>query len=203
MSIQQNSDPIALTAQADIHRFYSRVIYPALTEFAPGPDVTGGVAPDLDTFFARAQAHTHNALCWEMRRTFGLTIGAMFERQLRFWLVSHAPKRRAEIEKAVSLAGLEPLIGELRGVTLEGAGSAGAIRELWLVANAVRHGEGRSLRDLVKTVPRFWSHLPENIPEADRALIADMRVKDRDLRRYTLAAMKFWWLAGASSVPGL
>jgi hypothetical protein len=138
-----------------------------------------------------------------MRRTFGLAIGAMFERQLRFWLVSHAPKRRAEIEKAVSLAGLEPLIGELRGVTLEGAGSAGAIRELWLIANAVRHGEGRSLRDLVKTVPRFWSHLPENIPEADHALIADMRVKDRDLRRYTLAAMKFWWLAGASSVPGL
>jgi hypothetical protein len=87
MMIQENSDRIALTAQADIQRFYSRVIYLALTEFAPGPDVTGGIAPDLDTFLDRAQVHTHNALCWEMRRTFGLTIGAMFERQLRSWLM--------------------------------------------------------------------------------------------------------------------
>ena len=162
MLIQENSDPIALTAQADILRFYSKVIYPALAEFAPGPDVTGGVARDLDTFFARAQAHTHNALCWEMRRTFGLTIGAMFERQLRSWLVSHAPERRAEIEKAVSLAGLEPLIGEIRGVVLEDAGVGGDIRELRLVANAVRHGEGRSLRDLAIAAPKLWAHLPTN-----------------------------------------
>jgi hypothetical protein len=30
-----------------------------------------------------------------------------------------------------------------------------------------------------------------------------MRLKDSDLQRYTLAVMKFWWAAGASSVPGL
>jgi hypothetical protein len=199
--IQENSDPIALTAQADIQRFYISVINPALTEFAPGPDVTGAVAPDLDTGLDMARAHTHNALCWEMRRTFGLTIGAMFERQLRFWLASRAPERRDEIEEA-PLPKLKRLIGQVRGVTLEDAGVADDVRELWRVANAVRHGEGWSLRALANTEPKLWAHLPANALETRRTqLIGDMRLKDSDLQRYTLAVMKFWWSAGASSVP--
>src|SRR5262245_52086426 len=113
--IQENSDPIALAAQADIQRFYCRVVYAALTEFAPGPDVEGGVASDENASLDRAKAHTHNALCWEIRRTFGLTIGAMFERQLRYWLVSGASERRDEIENS-HLPELEPLIQQLRGV---------------------------------------------------------------------------------------
>jgi hypothetical protein len=108
------------------------------------------------------------------------------------------------IEKAVSLAGLEPLIGEIRGVVLEDAGVGGDIRELWLVANAVRHGEGRSLRDLATAAPKLWAHLPTNAIEAGHAqAIGDMRLKDSDLQRYTLAVTKFWAAAGASSVPGL
>jgi hypothetical protein len=205
MMIQENSDQIAVAAQADIDRFYSKVICPALMEFVPGADITGGIAPDENTFFARAKAHTHNALCWEIRRTFGLTIGAMFERQLRSWLASHAPECRDEIENP-SLRNLERLTAQIRGVVLEDAGSevAGDVRELWLVANAVRHGQGRSLRDLAKAAPELWAHLPANACEAGRAqLIGDMRLKDADLQRYYRAVMKFWWVAGASSVPML
>ena len=203
MAIQENSDPIALGAQADIHRFYGKVIHPALVEFTPGPDVTGGVTSDLDTFLDRAQAHTHNALCWEMRRTFGLTIGAMFERQLRFWIVNGAPERRNEIEMS-RLPNLKLLIEKIRGITLEDAGVAEDIDELWMVTNAVRHGEGPSLRDLANAVPRLWTHLPTSVLEGGHTrLISDMRLKDTDLQRYTLAVMKFWWAAGASSIPGL
>jgi hypothetical protein len=204
MAIPENSDLSALTAQADIHRFYSKVIGVALTEFPPDPDVTGGVVTDLDTFLDRAQVHTHNALCWEMRRTFGLTIGAMFERQLRHWLTSRAPERRDEIERASSLAKLENLIGQICEVTFEEAGIANDVRELWMVANAVRHGEGQSLRALANAVPRLWSHLPAKVLEAgDARLVGDMRLKDSDLQRYTLTVMRFWWAAGASSVVGL
>jgi hypothetical protein len=201
--IQENSDPIALTAQADIHRFHKRVIELALAEFTPGPDVEGGDAPSLDVFLEKAQTTTHNALCWEMRRTFGLTIGAMFERQLRQWLAHHAPTHRIEIEKA-HLPKLERLIAQIRGITLEEAGVANDIRELWTVANAVRHGEGSSLKALTTASPRFWSQVPAAALKSGRAWQAgDMRVKDSDLRRYTLAAMKFWWKAGASSIPGV
>lgn len=159
MAIPENSDPVALTAQADIRRFYGKVIAPALAEFAPSPDPTAGFAPDLDTFLDRAQIHTHNALCWEIRRTFGLTIGAMFERQLRYWLIGHAPKCRNKIERAC-LAKLEHLIRQLRRVTFDDARVANDVRELWMVANAVRHGEGPSLRTLANAAPRLWSHLP-------------------------------------------
>lgn len=62
MMIPENTDPIAVAAQADILRFYSNVIHQALTEFVPGPDVTGGIAPDEDEFFAMAKAHTHTTL---------------------------------------------------------------------------------------------------------------------------------------------
>ena len=137
-----------------------------------------------------------------MRRTFALTIGSIFERQLRYLLLSHAPELRDEIEKP-SLRNLERLIGQVRGIALEDAGAevAGAVRELWLVANAVRHGEGWSLRDLATVAPQLWGHLPTNAGHPQ--LIGDMRVKDSDLRRYTRAVTKFWRAAGASSVPML
>lgn len=61
-----------------------------------------------------------------------------------------------------------------------------------------------SLRTLARVAPRLWAHLPANALEAGRAhLIGDMRLKDPDLQRYTLAVMKFWWVAGASFVPRL
>ena len=94
-------------------------------------------------------------------------------------------------------------MAQLRWGTLEDAGVADDVHELWMVANAVRHGEGRSLRSLANAAPRLWAHLPANALEAGRALISDMRLKDSDLQRYTLAVMEFWWAAGASSVPGL
>ena len=204
MMIAENTDPVALTAQADIDRFYRKVIGPALVEFAPGPDMIGGAAADEDGSFARAEAHTRNALCWEIRRTFGLTISALFERQLRSWLAHHAPNLRDAIEKP-SLLNLELLIGRIRGIALEDAGAevADDVRELWLVANAVRHGEGPSLKKLAKAVPGLWVHLPANARELGRAPpIDDMRLKACDLHRYTHATMKFWWSAGASSVVG-
>jgi hypothetical protein len=199
MMIPENTDPVALTAQADIDRFYRKVIGPAVVEFAPGPDMIGGAATDEDESFARAAAYTHNALCWEVRRTFGLTIGALFERQLRSWLLSRAPERRREIGRA-RLHDLMPLVEEIGGFILD-AEIVGDLRELWLVANAVRHGEGPSLSELAKAMPGLWEG--SSVPEAGHVQSMDkMRLKACNLHRYTHAVMKFWRAAGASSVVG-
>ena len=48
--IAENSDPVAMTGQADMDKFYRRVIEPARVELFPGPDPITGIAPDLDTF---------------------------------------------------------------------------------------------------------------------------------------------------------
>ena len=201
--IQENSDPIAMTAQADIHRFFESIIRPALVEFEPGAEIPGGVVNDMDVFLENARAATHNALCFEMRRAFGLIIGAMFERQLRFWLASGAPDQRKKIEKA-KWDELEPMIGKLRGMSLDSAGVAAEIHELWSVANAVRHGEGPAMTKLVAETPRLWEHLPTDAGNGEAVkLVGNMRVRAQDLWRYTLAIMKFWHAAGASSIPGI
>ena len=201
--IPENSDPFALTAQADIHRFFIRIIHPALTEFTPGPDVPGRETSGVDVFLERARANTHNELCYEMRRAFALIIGGMFERQLRSWLASGAPDQRRCIERA-KLPKLESMIEQLRGISLPSLDVVEDIRELWLVANAVRHGEGGSMTKLAKHNSLLWNHPVANTPtDGSQWLVSNMRVKGTDLRRYTLAIMKFWFAAGASSIPGI
>lgn len=77
--MSENSEPVALTAQTDIHRFYVKVVRPVLMEFVPANDVIGLETTDLAVFLEAARQNTHNALCHEMRRPFALVIGAIFE----------------------------------------------------------------------------------------------------------------------------
>jgi hypothetical protein len=196
--IHENSDPVAMEAQADLDRFFDRIIKPTLIEFQSGTDIAGGEAPDMDTFLDNCRQVTHNALCYEIRRNFALIIGATFERHLRLWLAHGAPSRQAAIER-MRWPELVETIDELRGLKLRDMNFGEDIDELWLVTNAVRHGEGQSATNLADARPGLWNHLP-----ADRAmLVRDMRVRDADLYRYVLAAFKFWHKARASSVPGI
>lgn len=98
--ITENSDMVALTAQADIHWLYIKVIQPALAEFAPTVDVDIiGETTDIDQFLERARINTHNLLCHELRRTFALVLGALFERQLRLWLSEKMPTKKEAVKK--------------------------------------------------------------------------------------------------------
>jgi hypothetical protein len=200
--IPSNSDPAALTAQADIYRFYLTVIQPALAEFVPTDDIVGGETADIDVFLERAEITTHNALCYEMRRAFALIIGALFERQLRSWLSGKMPAETKTIEAAKwrarsgqpSLAKMgEKEVGEPVGTDIE---------SLWSVANAVRHGNGDAATKLSHKAPQFWDHVrtrPELRWQSD--LVGNMRIPDAQLERYVRAVLEFWHLAGASSPP--
>lgn len=98
--IAENSDIIALTAQADIDRIYVKVIRPALAEFAPGDVKIIGDARNINEFLESIRINTHNSLCYELRRTLVLVIGALFERQLRFWLSERVPSKKKNVENA-------------------------------------------------------------------------------------------------------
>lgn len=186
-----------------MHRLYTRIIHPALIEFAPSPDVPGGEVDSMDAFLEKARTATHNALCYEVRRSFALIIGGTFERQLRFWLIRGAPEEREKIETA-SWAMLSGLVESLREISFHSAGISDDIQEMWLVVNAVRHGDGRSIDELAKRRPSMWDHLPtERFGANPTGLAGDMRVKDSDLYRYFVATLRFWCAAGASSIPGL
>ena len=194
--IAEDSDPEALTAQADIYRFYIKVIQPALAEFVPTDDIVDVETTDMEAFFENARVNTHNALCHEMRRTFALIIGALFERQLRSWLSGKMPTKTKKVEDAKW-----PALVKLVDCFIGTEGLGPDIDELWSVANAVRHGNGPAATKLLNTAPGFWSQAqkePDSRWQSD--LVGNMRIGDAQLERYAKAVMDFWHLAGASSV---
>jgi hypothetical protein len=196
--IAENSDIIALTAQADIHRLYVKVIQPALAEFAPTGDVVGE-ATDMDEFFEGARINTHNSLCHELRRTFALVLGALFERQLRFWLSERMPADKKNVENA-KWPGLIKLVNRVDGSITTNLVMPD-LENLWLVANAVRHGNGSSVENLLQKAPHLWNQARTR-PHVKRDLVGNMRIDDAHLEQYVTAVMRFWHLAGASSLPG-
>ena len=197
--ITENSDMVALTAQADIQRLYVKVIQPALAEFAPTVDFDiVGETTDIDQFLEHARINTHNVLCHELRRTFALVLGALFERQLRFWLSEKMPTKKETVENAdwpqlVSLANC-----------VDGSISTNPVmtdlENLHLVANAVRHGNGPSAESLLRKRPDFWSQTGKE-PHVKSDPIGKMRIHDAQLELYARAVMRFWHLAGASPFP--
>lgn len=197
--ITENSDVVALTAQADIHRLYVKVIQPALAEFAPTVDVDiVGETTDIDQFLEHARINTHNLLCHELRRTFALVLGALFERQLRFWLSEKIPTKKEAVEKTL----WPQLVSFVNCV--DGSITTNPVmtdlETLHLVANAVRHGNGRSAETLLQKKPDFWSQTGKE-PHVKRDLIGKMRINDAQLELYARAIMRFWHLAGASPFP--
>lgn len=194
--ITENSDTVALTAQADIHRLYVKVIQPALAEFAPTVDVDiVGETTDIDQFLEHARINTRNLLCHELRRTFALVLGALFERQLRFWLSEKMPTKKETVEKKSWLQ-LVSLVNCVDGSITTNPVMTD-LENLHLVANAVRHGKGRSAETLLQKKPDFWSQTGKE-PHVKRDLIGKMRINDAQLELYARAVMRFWHLAGAS-----
>lgn len=194
--IAENSDIVALTAQADIDRLYVRVIQPALAEFAPAGDVVGQ-ATDIDEYLEGARINTHNSLCHELRRTFALILGALFERQLRYWLAEKLPTEKNHVEK-VNWPGLIKLLDRIDS-SISVHVVMTDLENLWSVSNAVRHDNGPSADNLLQEAPKLWDQTRMR-PNMKRDLVGNMRIDDAQLERYAKAVMKFWHLAGASSV---
>lgn len=198
--IAENSDRVALTAQGDIYRLYVKVIQPALAEFAPSVDVnTPGETPSANRFLEYARINTHNLLCYELRRTFALALGALFERQLQLWLSEKMPTKKADVEKD-----LWPRFEEFVNcvdASITKSPFVTDIKTLHRVANAVRHGNGPSAETLLKEKPEFWGHAGEGAL-VKRDLVGNMRISDAQLELYAGAIMRFWHLAGASPLPG-
>jgi len=197
--ITENSDMVALTAQADIHRLYVKVIQPALAEFAPTVDVDiVGETTDIDQFLELARINTHNLLCQELRRTFALVLGALFERQLRFWLSEKMPTDKETVENAR----WPQLVSRVNCV--DGSITTNPVmtdlENLNLVVNVLRHGNGRSATLLLQKKCDFWSQTGKE-PHLKRDLIGKMRIGDAQLELYARAVMRFWHLAGASPFP--
>lgn len=203
--LPENSNNIALRAQADIERFYSRVVVPTLAGLEPEPAPAGGVTDDIDVFLDAARVGTHNALCAEARIAFALTLGAAFERHLRSWLAQATPSDRRLIQKETGWANLATRASGICGTDIAGLEVAVDIEELWLVVSAIRHGDGRASQTLLGKCPHLWAHLSEDrLREAisDGVATFNMQVTDADLSRYAHAILALWGYLGATPMGG-
>ncbi|PBB69278.1 hypothetical protein CK228_08740 [Mesorhizobium sp. WSM4312] len=185
--------------QADLHRFYTRVVLPALDNLPlhTGVKISGPAASTAE-FLDHAQMHTSNMLAFEARRSFALTLDGLFERQLRIWARIHVPENRragiatVEINKLVRGTGLR------HGLDLETGQVRATIEELHLLGNAVRHGDGGSLTKLRDRAPHLWRYADNTVAakSEEHAILSEgIQLSDRDFARYVRAVTRFWGLA--------
>ena len=127
-----------------------------------------------------------------------LVLAATFERQLRIWSRlsgAYTDQKKSETDRFVLLI---EAAAKHNGVDLSHKGVGAAIEELHLVANGIRHGDGRSLRELQARAPRLWSGFdPALLAIAGdvAALSENMLLRDADIIRYATALFLFWGLA--------
>lgn len=190
-----NSNHLATIEQWHLRKFYLRVMLPVLKDLQPQlqPAFIGRRGERLEI----ARINGHNALCYEARRSFALMIGASFERQLRLWLCQADKARAAAIQKA-DFDRLVELLKEIQGVDLAGLDVAADLRELWLVVNVARHGDGASSRNLVALNPDMWDPMLRESYAKSGLLGYMMKIRDIDLRRYLDAVQAFWSCCGGS-----
>ncbi|MCZ3378434.1 hypothetical protein [Rhizobium sp. AG207R] len=181
--------------QCNLHRFYQRVIVPVL-ENLPEPVLREVVAANsieenLDLMAAQVDAHTHN----EAAKAFVLALAGLFERQLRHWALHlFAPPNPREIYEG-DFAKLLDRCFEAKELN----GSRDNVRkdlvQAYLVANVVRHGDGRTSKNLREIAPELWiydrsEYIDINAGPSPHS--EQIRIRSHDVRRYVHAGVRFW-----------
>lgn len=170
----------------------AKVIAPALKQLQPIPrELVGGARR---TMVQIASDNGHNSLCYEMRLSFALTIGAAFERNLRLWLSFGLAELRPVIERA-DRKSLFKHVAKMKGPIAASKIESADIIELWELVSTARHGDGPAAIRLRSLNPSLWSHQDINAQfEYDRAglMAYTIRVNDYDIERYLDATIEFW-----------
>jgi hypothetical protein len=182
--------------QANLYRFFVRVVQPTLAQFAPGV-LEYGAFDDLDRFLSAASAQVENHTANEAAKAFTLITSGLFERQLRIWgLAMFGEDRQPDVRTQAFGALLADCVAHV-DVDPGQLGVQGDLEEAQLVANVVRHGDGRASAALEARAPRLWIYeetayidlLPSPSPASERML-----VRPEDVVRYVRAGLRFWGL---------
>ncbi len=189
-------DMLPRTFQANVDRFYQRVIVRTLGDLPTHETLVVGEATDMDTFLDRCAAQIENHTANEAAKAFTLTLDGMFERQLARWAQAHSVKFSGAPD-------LSRAAWEIAAIDLDAIGVASDLNELHLAGNVARHGDGRASTKLLVKAPHLWTRTsfdyhdiaPKPVPMSE-----ELRIGQDDLRRYTRAVVQFW--GHADPLPG-
>jgi len=99
------------------------VIRPTLAELSLYPNIKHGEFTSQDEFLDNCQKQTSNLLAYEARRSFALTLSALFERQLRVWARVLFPKEERIRDGSMKFEKLLTKAGNHREIDLAAASS--------------------------------------------------------------------------------
>lgn len=183
-----DADQLPRIFQANIDRFYQRVVVTALSQLSTHTELVVGEASDMDEFLDRCAAMVDNYTANEAAKAFALTLDGLFERQI---------SRMAQM-KGLDTGSRDKSLKsctDVAGINLAAIAVKDDLSELHLVANVVRHGEGRSCVDLKAVAPQLW-HSPSqdyyDLAPGPTPTSEELRIRPEDLRRYARAIQRFW-----------
>jgi hypothetical protein len=195
-------DNLPRVAQVNIDRLFQRVIEPGLDSLPTHPELQTGEAASLDEFLDRAAAQVDNYTANEAAKAYSLILAGLFERQVRIW------GRFLQVTMPGQEPGREPFLKYLALCMKTGDIELSCdlnqdIKEMFLVANVYRHGDGRSVTALKKCAPRLREYapstyvdlLPPNDEQSEQLLL-----QPADVVRYATACVRFWGYA--DKLPG-
>lgn len=196
--MDSHQDQLPRIFQANLGRFFERVIFPVMESLPAHPILESGKASSLDQFLDRAAAQVDNYMVNEAAKAFTLTLAGLFERQLSRWARAIQDSGLADMS---GLSGFEALLGgcaQQAGIDLSLHGLGEKLTQMFVVANVVRHGEGRSCERLLALAPDLWDEdagdyhdlLPGTVVASEH-----VRIRQADLERYIRATTRFWGLA--------
>ena len=87
---------------------------------------------------------------------------------------------------------------DIAGIDLSSDGRRSELSEMFVVANVVRRGEGKSCDRLRALAPQLWDDAATDYYDllpGTPAASEHLRIRTRDLIRYIRATTRFWGLA--------
>ncbi|HDR9053168.1 TPA: hypothetical protein QDB02_000865 [Burkholderia vietnamiensis] len=190
-------DSLPRIFQANIDRLFQRVIRPGLDALPIHPELQFGETTSLDEFLDRAAAQVDNYTANEAAKAYSLTLAGLFERQVRIW------GRALRVTMTATKQGREPFLEYLALCTKTGDVELSSdlredIKEMFLVANAYRHGDGSSATDLKKFSPRLWVYAPSkyvDVLPSNEEVSEQLLLQPADVIRYARACARLWGYA--------
>ncbi len=183
--------------QADIDRFYRRVVVPALVELKSDHDGKARSFNSWKAFLDSAQKLTTRMLAFEARRCFALSLNGLFERQLRVWARADAERSKWPLLAKMEFEKLLYDTAAKRGIDLLNRELGQMLVELHLLANVVRHGDGTSVSKLRLVAPHFWEELKDDADDFEDMFLLSENIQPSDdvIKGYVRALVRFWGLA--------
>jgi hypothetical protein len=193
----QNIDNWPRTIQANIYRFYERIIQPATQNALIHDEIVTGFAPDLDTFQDRAKAQVDNYTANEANKVYAFVLIALFERYLRLWATALLGGTDVDTKRGDLLVLLDTVAAKL-DIDLVTKNLRATFQEALLVGNVVRHGEGTSMEKVRLSAPHLIDRTKRQYVDLIDQRTPDsewVRIGPQDLERYIQAMIRFWGLA--------